>query len=423
MVGRGLGWLQRRLGLLGQGVLLLALVVGGAVLAGYGRGPAAGPARGTYEAAAAALQAGTPGSGPEVVAPSAILLDVASGQILFEKNGHERRAPASVTKLMTLDLVAEALEEGRVHMTDKVPTSSYAESFGGTQLFLEVGEEMALEDLLYGLAVFSGNDAAIALAEHVAGDVGRFVEMMNERSRQLGMKDTHWANPHGLPGYENHYTSAHDLGLLSRHLVTRHPSLLKYTSTWEHWIRKGQKNEVWLTNHNRGLHEYPGMDGLKTGWTNAAGYCLSATAQRDGRRLIAVVMGATTSKERNQDIYRLLDYGYAAFETVTVARKGTAVGKVAVYEGAERQVDVVPGEDVAITLPRGQKAKLTHDMQMAAGVIAPVAAGQTLGEIRVRQGSQEVRRVPLVAAGAVAKAGILQLMGRYWGGIWRPASF
>lgn len=361
-----------------------------------------------------------PDQAPAVKAPAAILVDADSGQILYEKNAHARRPPASITKLMTLELLMEALRAGRVHLDDAVVVSGHAEGYGGAEMFLAQGERMRLEDLLYGIAMFSANDASVAVAEHLAGSEQAFVAEMNRRARELGMRDSHFENPHGLPGYRNHYTSAYDVALLSRYLVTHFPEVLKYTGTWEHWVRKGTKAELWMTNFNRGLVEYPGMDGLKTGFTEESGFNLSATAQRDGRRLIAVVLGAPTAKERNAEVYRLLDYGFGAFDTVKVARPDRPVGAVRVYEGVGRQVELVPAEPVAVTVPRGSQAQVSSRVLAPPAVVAPVRKGQELGTLVVARGEKEVERVPLVAAAGVAKANPLVLAGRYWRSLWLP---
>lgn len=357
---------------------------------------------------------------PEIRSPSAILVDADSGQILYEKNAREKRLPASVTKLMTLELILEALQDGTAALNDTVVVSANAEGYGGAEMFLAQGERVKLEDLLYGIAMFSANDGSVAMAEHLAGSEAAFVARMNERARELGMRDSHFENPHGLPGYKNHYMSAYDIALLSRHLVNHHPELLKYASTWEHWVRKGTKAELWMTNFNRGIVEYPGMDGLKTGFTEEAGFNLSGTATRDGRRMIAVVMGAQNPKDRNEEVYKLLDYGFHAFDTVKVAERQKPVTSVKVWEGVGRRVELVPAEPVAVTVPRGKKEEVSSRVSASGPVVAPVARGRALGELVVRRGDAEVGRVPLVAAADVPKAGPALLAARYWRCLWIP---
>ncbi len=361
------------------------------------------------------------GSDLDIESPSAILVDAVSGQVLYEKNSRDRRAPASVTKLMTMALVLDALKASQISLDDDVTASMHATSFGGTQIYLEPGEVMKLEDMLYALAVFSANDAAVALAEHVAGSEQAFVDLMNEKAKALGMKDSHFSNPHGLPGFGTHYTSARDLAILSVYLVNEHPESLKYTKTWEHWVRKGQKNEVWLTNHNRGLMEYKGMDGLKTGWTNEAGYCLAATAKKDDRRLVAVVLGATNPKERQSEIYRLLDYGFGGFETIKVADGNEVVGKATVLEGLAEEVEVGPADTVAVTVPKGEKGTISRQVEYERRLQAPIRAGQVMGSLVVTKDKKEIRRVPLVARAEIPRAGVATLLWRYWKNMWMPS--
>lgn len=356
---------------------------------------------------------------PLVRAPSAVLVDAVSGQVLFAKNAHERRVPASVTKVMTLAVVMDALRKGQADLRDEVVTSYLAYNMEGTTMFLEQGEVAPLEEILYGVAVASANDASVALAEHIGGSVEGFAELMNAKARELGMKDSHFSNPHGLPSKVPHYTSTYDLALLSVHLVNEYPGLMKYVSTWEHWREKGGK-KFWLTNFNRGLVEYPGMDGLKTGWTDEAGFCLAATAKRGARRLVAVVMGSPSPKERNEDIYGLMDWGFGTFDTILVADKDQPLGRVRVWKGTVQEIDVVPRERVAVTVPKGQKGQIKRSVEMKPSVIAPVTAQEPLGEILVLSGNTETRRIPLIATGDVPRAGLPRLFARYWRGLWVP---
>lgn len=378
---------------------------------------------GAYAVLAQAAPVSAPGA-PEVKAPSAVLMDAASGQVLFAKNPHERRAPASVTKIMTLDLVMDAIASGQAGLDDRVSVSEQAfdPDPDSTTMFLEAGETVRLEDLIYGVAVASANDGSTAVAERLGGSVERFADMMNETARRLGMKDTHWSNPSGLPSKAPHYTSAHDLALLSRHLVTRHPDLLKYTSIYEFWQTRGKKR-FQLVNMNRGIVLYEGMDGLKTGFTNEAGFCVAATAKRGDRRLIAVVMGSENPNQRNEDVFNLMDWGFSAFDTLHLARSAEAVGRVRVLEGRAREVDAVPAEDVAITVVRGQAAAPTRNVVISGPVVAPVKQGRVLGAVRVVQGGRTLREVPLIAARDVPRAAPWQLFARYWRAFWRPGAF
>lgn len=387
----------------GRAWTLLALV-GSAALALLPPGPAA--------------RAATAPVPPRIEAPSAVLMDADSGAILYEKNPHQRRPPASVTKLMTLDLVLRALDSGQIHLDEPVTASAYAASWGGSNLYMYEGEQLSVRDLLYAVAVASANDAAVALAEKVGGSYENFVRMMNDEARRLGMRDTRYANVHGLPGSEPHYTSAYDQALLARHILAAHPSVTRYTRTWEYWVRKGRKNQIWLTNTNRGVIEYPGMDGLKTGWTSEAGFCLVATAERDGQRLIAVVMGAPTAEERNREIYRLLDYGFNSFRTVAVARQGETLARVPVDRGGAPAVPVASARDVVLTLPRTEQAPVRHELRLPPRLRAPVRRGQPVGRLELFLGKRRVEEVPLLAAGDVPALGLWPSLRLNWSRLW-----
>ncbi|MDI3299445.1 MAG: D-alanyl-D-alanine carboxypeptidase family protein [Bacillota bacterium] len=367
------------------------------------------------EPAALAADAPVP---PRIEAPSAVLMDAASGVFLYEKNPHQRRAPASVTKLMTLDLIMQALDSGQIRPDETVTASAYAASWGGSNLYMYEGEQLPVKDLLYAVAVASANDAAVALAEKVGGTYENFVRMMNEKARQLGMRDTRYANVHGLPGREPHYTSAYDQALLARHILLAHPSVTRYTRTWEYWVRKGQKNQIWLTNTNRGVIEYPGMDGLKTGWTSEAGFCLVATAERNGQRLIAVVMGAPTAEERNREIYRLLDYGFNSFRTVVVARQGQTLAQLPVDRGTSATLPVASARDVVLTLPRTERQPVRRELHLASRLRAPVRRGQQVGRLEVFLGRRRVEQVPLLAARDVPAPGLWQSFRTNWSRLW-----
>jgi D-alanyl-D-alanine carboxypeptidase len=274
--------------------------------------PAAAAAEEKTKGAPAASQDGAVKLAPS--ARSAILMDADSGTIIFEKNSHDRLPPASITKIMTMLLVMEALDEGRIKLTDKVTASEYAASMGGSQIFLEAGEEMTVEDLLKGVAIASGNDASVALAEKIAGTEQEFVRMMNERAQQLGLKNTHFVNANGLPA-ENHYTSAYDIAVMSRELL-KHPEITKFTGLYQDYLRKDTDKPFWLVNTNKLVRFYAGADGLKTGYTSEAKFCLSATAKRDDFRVIAVVMGEPDTKTRNAEVSQMFDYAFAMFTNV-----------------------------------------------------------------------------------------------------------
>ncbi|HHY46665.1 MAG TPA: D-alanyl-D-alanine carboxypeptidase, partial [Firmicutes bacterium] len=255
-----------------------------------------------------------------ITAPSAILIEATSGRVLYEKDAHAKRPPASITKIMTMLLAMEAIQQGKIKLEDKVIASERASLQGGSQIWLEVGEEMSLADLLKAIAVVSANDASVAVAEHIAGAEEIFVDMMNRRAAELGMKDTHFVNATGLPA-PGHLTSAYDIAVMSRELV-KHPKVHEWFTIWIDYLRSGKNI---LVNTNRLIKDYKGCDGLKTGYTEEAGYCLAATASRDGLRLIAVVLGLPDSKVRFQETAKLLDYGFRYFVGVPVAKRDQVI--------------------------------------------------------------------------------------------------
>lgn len=353
----------------------------------------------------------------ELSSPSALLLDAHSGQVLYAKNADERREPASLTKIATLAIVMRALRDGKTALNDMVTASPFATSFGGSQIWLEPGEQMSVQDLLYAVAVGSANDGSVALAEHISGSEKKFVQEMNELMRHLGAKNTHFSNSHGLPA-SNHFTTARDLAILSRYIVNHYPELLKYTSRWEYFLREGSGKRLWLVNTNRGLKNYEGMDGLKTGWTTSAGFNLVATAKRGDTRLIGVVMGASTSTERFTDMYRLLNEGFANFETVIVAEAGQPITEVSVSEGVNDKVSVVARDDTAITVKKGDAEDVEKTLIVPERLTAPIAKGDKVGSIVVVKDGEQLAEVDLVASEHVARAPIWQLFFRFAQQMW-----
>ncbi|HEY3316554.1 MAG TPA: D-alanyl-D-alanine carboxypeptidase family protein [Bacillota bacterium] len=385
-------------------VLSLALIASGAMVA------AAGPAA-ALNAPTAAIA--TLGKSLEIKAPSAILVDAGSGQVLFEKNSHERRAIASMTKLMALELAFEAIETGKVSLQDKVSASSGAYRMGGAQIWLAPGEQMPFEDILRAVAMQSANDASVVVAEHVAGSLESFVAMMNQRAKELGMLDTHYQNPHGIDEAD-HYSSAFDLAVLGREAV-RHSKLLEFTSTWETRIRPDPvsgKGRTWLINTNRLLVQMKGVDGLKTGFTNNSGYCLTATLKRGDLRLISVVMGETEGKLRFDESAKLLSFGFANYSGVPVTKSGEKLGSVTVQRGLVEKVDAVAKADFSVVVPKGQESGLKREVRLARRVTAPVLKGAHLGTLTLTRDGQEVGRVDLVAAASVKRIGYFRLIGR-----------
>lgn len=332
----------------------------------------------------------------EVAGKSAVLMDVATGTVLYESNPHEALAPASVTKVMTMLLIMEAIDSGKIGWDDMVTASEAAAAKGGSQIYLKVGETMSVSDMLKSIAVSSANDCACAMAEHIAGSEAAFVDRMNTRARELGMNDTNFVNCTGLDDDDSakaHRTSAYDIALMSRELLKNHPMIKKYTTIWMDTVRGGAFG---LSNTNKLIRFYQGATGLKTGFTTGAGYCLSASAQRDGMELIAVVMGAQTSQARNAACKSLLDYGFANF--AVISPELTETEPVPVRLGRQDSVDVKLGDSASLLIDKSQKSAVTMDVQLEPEVTAPVSQGQRLGTLTVKSGEQVLSQVPLVAA-------------------------
>ena len=327
---------------------------------------------------------------------SAVLMDVATGTVLYESNPHEPLAPASVTKVMTMLLIMEAIDSGKIGWDDMVTASEAAAAKGGSQIYLKVGETMSVSDMLKSIAVSSANDCACAMAEHIAGSESAFVSMMNARAAELGMKDTHFVNCTGLDDDDSakeHRTSAYDIALMSRELLKNHPMIKKYTTIWMDTVRNGTFG---LSNTNKLIRFYNGATGLKTGYTSGAGYCLSASAQRDGMELIAVVMGCESSPVRNAACKSLLDYGFANF--AVISPELTEAEPVPVKLGKSNTVDCRLGDTDSLLIDKAQKNAITTELSMEPSVTAPVSQGQRLGTLTIRSGEQILREVPLVAA-------------------------
>ena len=333
-----------------------------------------------------------------IAGKSACLMDVATGTVLYESNAHEPLAPASVTKVMTMLLIMEAIDSGKIRWEDTVTASEAAAAKGGSQVYLKVGETMTVSDMVKSIAVSSANDCACAMAEHLAGSESAFVDMMNSRAKELGMNDTHFVNCTGLDDEENakeHRTSAYDIALMSRQLLKNHPDIKKFTTIWMDTVRNGAFG---LSNTNKMVRFYDGCTGLKTGFTSGAGYCLSASAQREGLELIAVVMGSATSQERFAACKSMLDYGFANYALVT---PDTAAGTVPVKLGKVQEIGAIPGETPQFLIEKSQRGSVTTELILEPTVTAPVSAGQKLGTLTVRVGEQVLAQIPMVAQTAV----------------------
>ena len=343
----------------------------------------------------------------EVNAKSAVLIDLATGTVLYEQNSHTALPPASVTKVMTMLLVMEAIDDGRIQWQDTVTASENAAAKGGSQIFLKVGETMSVEEMLKSVAVSSANDCACALAEHIYGSESAFVEMMNQRAAELGMQDTHFVNCTGLdddPNAQEHRTSAYDIARMSRELLTQHPEIKKYTTIWMDTVRNGAFG---LSNTNKLVRFYQGATGLKTGFTSEAGYCLSASAMREDMELVAVVLGCETSSQRFSACKTMLDYGFANYATVRPEMPGTAT--VPVVLGNQDSVTAVPGSQNALLIDKSQRSQISTKIELDPQVNAPVSKGQRLGTLHILSGEQTIAQVPLLAEESVAKLTYPQL--------------
>jgi len=338
---------------------------------------------------------------------SALLMDVQTGTVLYENNAHEPLAPASVTKVMTMLLIMEAVDSGKIHWEDMVTASETAAAKGGSQVYLKVGEQMRVEDMLKSIAVSSANDCACAMAEHLAGSEAAFVEMMNARAKELGMKDTKFVNCTGLddaPEAADHKTSAHDIALMSRELLKNHPKIKEFTTIWMSSVRNG---EFGLSNTNKLIRFYDGATGLKTGFTSGAGYCLSASALREGMELIAVVMGAESSQVRFAACKSMLDYGFANFAVITP--EITEVSPVPVKLGKDTVAVPMLGEAEGLLIDKAQKNAVTTEVTLEESVTAPVSQGQRLGTLHIKAGEQVLSEIPLVASRSIERLTWLDL--------------
>lgn len=351
------------------------------------------------------------GGSPTPECASFVLMEKETGQILCEQNCHDKLEPASVTKVMTMLLVAEAVDDGRLALTDPVSVSAHAASMGGSQIFLEEGEQMSVEDMLKSVAVASGNDAAVALAEHLSGSEEAFVERMNRRAAELGMADTHFLNCTGLPA-PGHLTSAYDIALMSRELL-KHSFIRAYTTIWMDTVRDGQFQ---LANTNKLIRFYEGATGLKTGFTDSALYCLSATAERGGMELIAVILKAPTSPKRFEGAKALLNYGFANY-TLADACPPQALPPVDVLLGEKECVQPVLERSSRVLINKADVNALTSALELASNVEAPVEAGQKLGEMVVSVNGQEIDRIPIVASEAVEKLSIFGIFSNFLRGL------
>ena len=346
----------------------------------------------------------------DVPGKSALLMDVTTGTVLYEKNAHEPLPPASVTKVMTMLLIMEAIDDGRIRWEDTVTASETAAGKGGSQIFLKAGETMTVSDMVKSIAVSSANDCACAMAEHLYGSEAAFVEKMNARAAELGMNDTHFVNCTGLDDTEDaaqHKTSAYDIAIMSRQLLKNHPKIMEFTTIWMDTVRDGTFG---LSNTNKLVRFYSGATGLKTGFTRGAGYCLSASARREDLDLVAVVMGCETSQERFAACKAMLDYGFAGYALVVPELPEAAA--IPVKLGVADSVAAVVAEEDAILIEKAQKNLISYRTSLEESVTAPVSQGQRLGTLSILAGEQVLKEIPLVAEQAVEKLSWGQMFKR-----------
>lgn len=344
-------------------------------------------------------------------AKSAILIERDTGKMLYDKNAHEKLPPASMTKVMTLLLIMEALDTGKINKDEIIRVSERAASMGGSQIFLEAGEEMSVNDLLKGVAIASGNDASVALAERISGSEEAFVKEMNEKAKELGLKNTLFQNTTGLPA-KNHYSTVYDMAIMAKELL-KYETITEYTSKYEDYLRKGQDNEFWLVNTNKLVKFYPGVDGLKTGYTNEAKYCLTATAEKNDMRVIAVVMGADTTKERNATVSQMLDYAFNHFETTNLYKKGQTITTLQLLKAEEKDINVVASESISTIHKKGESdGKIKASVQLNTNLDLPMKKGSQVGQLVVKNNKKVVSKSPLIVDHDVKTASYLTLFKR-----------
>ena len=344
----------------------------------------------------------------DISSPSAILMDANSGKILYEKNAHEQRPCASITKVMTLTLVMEAVDSGKIHMDDVVTASQHAASMGGSDIWLEEGEQMTVDDMIKATAVASANDAAVALAEFVSGSEEDFVAAMNAKARELGMDKTVFKNCNGLDE-DGHITSAYDVALMSRELM-KHKKIFDYTNIWLDSLRGG---ETQIVNTNKLLKTYDGITGLKTGTTGAAGSCISATAERDGMSLIAVVLGADSGKERFKDAATLLDHGFANYESRRLSLNDT-LEPIAIDGGMKDCVKILCEQSASLTVPKGEGEAIEQNISLPESVAAPVKRGDKVGELSFSLNGEQIAKFDITAAEDAEKKSFGSILSLLW---------
>lgn len=347
-------------------------------------------------------------------AKSAVLIERDTGKVLYNKNSNERLAPASMTKIMTMLLIMEALDKGKIKMSDKVRTSEHAASMGGSQIFLEPGEEMTVKEMLKGIAIASGNDASVAMAEFISGSEEEFVKKMNKKAKELGLKNTSFKNPTGLTE-EGHYSSAYDMAIMAKELL-KYESITKFTGTYEDYLRENTDKKFWLVNTNHLIKFYPGVDGVKTGYTGEAKYCLTASAKKGNMRAIAVVFGASTPKERNAQVTKMLDFAFSQYETHPLYKRNQTVAKVKVKKGKQKFIELTTSEPISILTKKGEDMNdVKKEIKMKDNISAPIQKGQELGTLVLKKDGEVLAESPVAAKEDMKKAGFITFLKRTMG--------
>lgn len=345
-----------------------------------------------------------------VNAKSAIMIEASTGKVIYDKNRDEQLPMASMTKMMTLLLIMENIDNGNLKWDEMVTTSEYAASMGGSQIFLEPGEEMSVEDLVKGICIGSGNDAAVAMAERIGGTEKEFVKLMNDKVKELGLSNTNFENACGLDS-DNHYSSSYDMAMIARELI-KYDKILEYTGTYEDYLRKDTNNSFWLVNTNRLVRYYKGVDGLKTGYTENSGYCITTTAMRDNLRLITVVMGEPSSSIRNSETTGMLDYGFNTYQVDTLVSENKVLSEEKVLLGKEEFVKVVSKENINILNSKiGTKRNVTYEVYLDK-IVAPVKVGDVVGKIKVIEDDKNIMEVDVTVKDDVSKASIFTVYYR-----------
>ena len=343
-------------------------------------------------------------------AKGAILMEASTGEIIYKKNENEKLSPASMTKMMSLIIIIEEIENGNLKWDEIIKVSSNAASMGGSQIYLEAGEEMSVKDLVKGISMASANDAVVALAERISGTENKFVERMNEKSKELNLKNTNFINSTGLDE-ENHYSSALDMALIARELV-KHKKILEFSSTYEDYLRQNTNKKFWLVNTNKLIKTYNGMDGLKTGYTENSLYCLTATAVRNNMRLIGVLMGEPSSKVRNSEMSDMLDYGFNLYETKILLKKNKVVGKYIDSKSSSVKTDVIVADDINILNKKGDKNRNIKYDVIIDNKELPIKKGETVGKLEVKENGKVLYTKDIVVKKDVKKANIIELFIR-----------